>query len=93
MPKNTLEVSWVMSQNFQKFLSNFCNFRQNLIKELKLKSQFPQGLFVAVIKQKYRGTLITKYDLKALRKETTLQLMNFLKESKLKEDFSYAKSS
>ena len=93
MPKNTLEVSWVMRENFEKFLSYFGNLRQNLTKELKLKSQFPQGLFVAVIKQKYRGTIITKYDLKALRKETTLQLMNFLKESKLKEDFSYARSS
>ena len=37
-PKNTLEVYWVISQNFKKNSKLFCNFRQNLTKELKLKS-------------------------------------------------------
>ena len=77
MPKNTLEVSWVMRENFEKFLSYFGNFRQKLTKELKLKSQFPQGLFAAVVKQKYRALMIAKYEMKALRKGTTLQLIKF----------------
>jgi hypothetical protein len=57
----------------KKILSYFGNFWQNLTKELKLKSKFPYDPFVAVIKQKYRGTLITKYKFERPLKQNDFQ--------------------